>query len=112
MIDDEFGGEQGIDFLRVAAEMLDGVAHGGQIDNGRHAREILEQNARGHEGDFFFRGGSGWIPIREGANVILVDEAVVFVAQKIFEQDLQRKRLALDTFEARASERVEAMKFE
>ena len=83
MIDHEFGGEQGIDFLWIAAEMAHRVAHGGEIDDGRDAREILKQNASGHEGNFFFAGafGAGGIPGGEGANIFGMNEAVVFVAQ-------------------------------
>ena len=59
MIDYELGGKQRINFLCVAAEIFDGVAHGGKINHGRNAGEILEQHARGHEGDFFFGGAPG-----------------------------------------------------
>ena len=34
-----------IDLGRIAAHLLHGVAHGGQIDDGRHAGEILQQHA-------------------------------------------------------------------
>ncbi len=90
VVDHEFGREQRIDFLRVAAEIANGVAHRGEIDDGRNAREILEQDAGGHEGDFSFRsarGGRG-VPGGQRANVVRVNEAVVFMAQKIFEQNL------------------------
>ena len=114
MIDHQFGGQQRIDFLRIAAELAHGVAHGGEVDDGRNAGEILEQNARGHEGDFFFAGafGAGGIPGGEGANVFGVDEAVVFVAQKIFEQNLQRKGQPRGLADAGALERVQAVNFE
>ena len=56
MIDYEFGGKERINFLGVAAEIFDGVAHGGKINHGRNAGEILEQDSSGHEGDFFFSG--------------------------------------------------------
>ena len=42
MIDHQLGGKQRIDFLRIAAEFAHGVAHGGQIDDGGHAGEILQ----------------------------------------------------------------------
>ena len=113
MVDHEFGGEQRIDFLRVAAERADGVAHRREIDDGRNAGEILQQHARGHERNFFFRGACGArrIPAREGANVVRVNEAIVFVAQKIFEQHLQRERQARDVADAGALERVQAINF-
>jgi hypothetical protein len=64
MIDDEFGGKQGIDFLWIAAELAHCVAHGGEIDYRGNAREILKQNASGREGNFFSAGafGLGGIP--------------------------------------------------
>ena len=113
MVDHQFGGKQRIDFFRIAAEASDGVAHGGEIHHGGHAREILQQDARGHEGDFFFGGASGArrIPAGQRANIVRVDEAVVFMAQKIFEQNLQRKGKARDVADAGALERVQAVDF-
>ena len=55
MVDDQFRGEQGIDALRISAHALHCFAHGGQIDDGGHAGEILQQHPRGHEGNFLFR---------------------------------------------------------
>jgi hypothetical protein len=59
------------------------VTHGGEIDNGRDAREILKQDASGHERNFFFAGafGAGGIPGGEGADVSGMNEAAVFVTQ-------------------------------
>src|SRR5208282_3111982 len=110
----QLGRKQRIDFFRVAAELLDGVAHRGEIDDGRHAREVLQQDARGHEGDFLFGGARGArrIPACEGANVVRVDEAIVFVAQKIFEQHLQRKGQVRDVTDLRGRELVQTIDFE
>ena len=41
-------GFSGLNLLRVTAQSLDAVAHGGQIDHGGHAGEILHQ-ARGRD---------------------------------------------------------------
>ena len=113
MVDHEFGGEQGIDFLRIAAESADGVAHRREIDDGGNAGEILQQHARGHERNFFFGGacGGGGVPAGESANIVGVDEAIVFVAQQIFEQNFQRKGQARDVADAGAFERVQAINF-
>ena len=64
MVDHQFGGQQRIDFFGIAAEVAHRVAHGGEIDHGRDAGEILQQNASGHEGDFFFGGAwpRSWDP--------------------------------------------------
>ena len=109
MVDDQLGGEQGIDFLRIAAELADGVAHGGEVDDGGHAGEILQQHARGHEGNFFFAVGG--VPGSQGGNVVGVDEAVVFVAKQVFEKHFQRKRQARDIADAGFRERVQAIDF-
>ena len=53
----------------------------------------------------------GGIPAGERANVVGADEAVVFVAQKIFEQHLQRKRKPRHVADAGALERVQAIDF-
>ena len=51
MVDDEVDRDQRVDPLGVAAERAHGVAHGGEVDDGRHAGEILHQHARRAEGD-------------------------------------------------------------
>ena len=51
MVDDEIDRHQRIDLVRIAAKRLHRVAHGGEIDDGRHAGEILHQHARRTEGD-------------------------------------------------------------
>ena len=51
VIDDQLDGLQRIHALGIAAQLRDAVAHGGQIDDAGHAREILEQDARRHERD-------------------------------------------------------------
>ena len=114
MVDHQFGGEQRIDFLWIAAEFAHGVAHRGEIDHRGNAGEILEQDARGHEGDFFFGGAlsARGIPAGERADVFVEDEAVVFVAQQIFEQDFQGKGQARDVADAGAFERGEVVDFE
>ena len=90
------------------------VAHGREIDDGRNAREILKQNASGHEGNFFFAGpfGAGGIPGGEGANIFGVNEPTVFVAQEIFEENFQREGKARGLADAGMLERVEAVNFE
>ena len=38
VIDDQFGGRQRIDLLRIAAEFDDGLAHRGKVDDAGNAR--------------------------------------------------------------------------
>ena len=49
VVDHQLSGKQRINFLRIAAECAHGLAHGCQIDHSRHAREILQQDARRHK---------------------------------------------------------------
>src|SRR5262249_16867083 len=53
VVDDKIYGNERIDLFRIAAQFLDGIAHGGQIDNSRNAGEVLHENARGRESDLF-----------------------------------------------------------
>src|SRR5260370_8680781 len=102
VVDNQLGGEEWIDARGIAAHTLDGFAHGGEIDDGGNAGEILEQDARGHEGDFFLRGVGS--PASEGANVLGADEAAIFAAQKIFEENAEGER--------ELGERVDAVLFQ
>jgi hypothetical protein len=45
VVDDELGGHERVDRPGVAAEVDHGVAHGGQVDDGGHAGEVLEEDA-------------------------------------------------------------------
>ena len=51
MVDDEIDRHQRIDLLRIAAERGHGVAHRGEIDDRRHAGEVLHQHAGRTIGD-------------------------------------------------------------
>ena len=55
VIDDELHRLQRIDAVRIAAEPRDAVAHRREIDDRRHAGEILQQHARRRERDFPLR---------------------------------------------------------
>jgi hypothetical protein len=55
VIDHELGGEERIDALGIPAHFLHRFAHRGEIDDGGNAGEILQQDACGHERDFFLR---------------------------------------------------------
>ena len=88
MVDDQLGGLERIDLFRVAAEGLHGIAHGGEIDDGGDAGEVLHEDAGGHVGDL-----AGWlglgVPGGEEADVVGGDGVAVFVAEEIFEQDAE-----------------------
>ena len=55
VIDDELGGRQRIDLVRVAAELDHRLAHRGEIDDGRHAGEVLHEHAARRERDLVGR---------------------------------------------------------
>ena len=76
-----------------------------------HAGEVLQQDARRHEGDFLL-GVLGRIPAGEGADVVGLDEGVVLAPQQVLEQDLQRVRQLGDLREAGPLERGQADVFD
>ena len=90
MIDDQIHRHQRVDLLRIAAEMLHRIPHGGEVDHRGHAGEILHQHARRTERDLA-RRGLGLEPLRDGLDVLFADRAAVLVAQQILQQDLDRE---------------------
>ena len=87
VVDDQIDQDQRVDPLGVAAEQLDGIAHGGQIDDARDAGEVLHDDAGGHEGQIA-RVGVGGLPAGQTLDVIFGDEIAIDVAQNGFEQNL------------------------
>ena len=51
VVDHELDGEERIDLLRVAAEVVHGVPHRCEIDDRGHSREVLQEDARRGERD-------------------------------------------------------------
>ena len=88
VVDDEVDGDERVDLLRVAAEALHAVAHGGEIDDRRHAGEVLHQDARRAEADLLAGGALVVDPGGERLDVVLGDGAAVLVAQEVLEQHL------------------------
>ena len=76
-------GKSGLMRFGIAAHFLHRFAHRGEIDDGGNASEILQQDARGHEGDFFLRDAGS--PRSESLDVFGVNEAIVFKAKQVFE---------------------------
>ena len=107
VVDHQFHGLQRIDLFRAAAERDHAVAHGRQIDDARHAGEVLEQHARRHERDLVLQVRRGR-PGREGPDVLGVHERRVLAAQEILEQNLQREGQAADMADAGLLERRQA----
>ncbi len=68
VVDDQLGGDQGVDRGGVAPEVDHGVAHGGQVDHGRHTGEVLHEDAGRGEGDLGVGLGVG-VPAGQGLDV-------------------------------------------
>src|SRR5262249_41361059 len=79
---------QRVDPVRVAAEVDDRLAHGGQVDDARYAGEVLHHDPGGRVLDLNagFRLG---IPVRDGLDVLFGDVAAVLVAQQVFGEDFE-----------------------
>ena len=58
VVDDELGGRERVDLGRVAAELGDGLAHRREVDDARHAREVLHDHPRRGELDLRVRLGA------------------------------------------------------
>ena len=108
VVDDEIDGHERIDFLGIAAEALHGGSHGGEIDDARHAGEILQHNAGRLEWDFDLGRGGG-LPRGEGFHIILRYEVAVAIAEQRFEQHADRIGQGGDVAEAGVLEFREAI---
>ncbi len=107
VIDHELHRLQRIDLLRIAAEPDDAVAHGREIDDRRHAGEVLQQHPRGRERNLLL-GARRDVPAGQRLDVLGVDEPSVLAAQQVLEQDLQRIRQPRDPTVAGPLERGQA----
>ena len=100
MVDDEIDGNERIDLVGIAAELVHRVAHRGEIDDRGNAGEILHQHARRAEGDFVLGLAAVDEPSRDRLDVLLLDGAAVLVAQQVLQHDLHRERQLRDAGEA------------
>jgi len=88
VVDDQIDGNQRIDLPGIATERLHAVAHGGEINHGRHAGKVLHQDAGRAEADFLLGLALVVEPLGHGGDIGLGDGAAVFATEKIFEQHL------------------------
>ena len=86
VVDDELRRDLRVDGAGVSALLAHRVAHGGEVDHRRHTREVLQQDARGMEGDLPRRVGVG-DPPRDRVGALLGA-----VAEDVLEQDPERVR--------------------
>src|SRR5262249_18578855 len=91
VVDDQVDGHQGIDLGGIAAECLHGIAHGGEIDNGGNAGEVLHQHARRSIGDLHVRA-LALQPVEYRANILRPDGTTIFVPQQVLDQHLEGER--------------------
>ena len=59
---------QGVDPIRISAQISDRVTHGSKVDDARHTRKILEDNARRHKRNLAV-GGFFWVPGDDCLNI-------------------------------------------
>ena len=90
VIHHEVHGHERVDPLRVGAEALHRRAHGGEIHDGGDTGEILEDDARGHEGQLDVLWGRG-VPGAEVPDIVRRHELTVHAPQDGLEQDLDRE---------------------
>ena len=88
VVDDQLDRLQRVDLPRIAAQPEDAVAHRGEVDDGRHAGEVLEEDAGGHERDLLRRLARD-VPPGERPDVVGVDEPAVLAPEQVLQQDLQ-----------------------
>ena len=105
VVDDQLDRLEGIDLPRVAAQPLHGVAHGGQVDDRRHAGEVLEEHPAGSEGDLAVGGRLG-VPGGQPLDVVGRDRDAVLVTQEVFEQDLEENGRRETSSPARSGRRA------
>jgi hypothetical protein len=108
VVDDQIDRRQRVDLFGIAPHVDHRVAHGGQIDHGRNAGEILHQHARRAVGDFATRFALGE-PARHRLDVVDRNRAPVFPAQQVFKQHLERVGQPFDALEPGGSGRFEAV---
>ena len=100
MVDHQINRHKWIDFLSVTLELLHTITHRSQIHHGRNAGEILHQHARWAEAHFLVFLALVGKPRYKTLNVGFGDRAIIFIAEKIFEQHFHRSwqsRNALET---------------
>jgi hypothetical protein len=85
VVDHELDRDQRVDLLRVAAEVVHGGAHRGQVDDTGDAGEVLEQDAGGVVADLVRGLGSG-VPAGHRLDVPGGDGDAVLSPQHVLEQ--------------------------
>ena len=106
VIDHELGGRERIYPLRIAAQLDDRLAHGGEIHDAGDAGEVLHDHARRREGDLVMRRRLR-IPGEDGLDVAALDVHTVLESQQVLEEDLQGERQSIDALSFEGREAVD-----
>jgi hypothetical protein len=109
VVDHQVDRRQRVDLGRIGAELGQGVAHGGEVDNGRHAGEVLHQHPRRAEADLMLDGPLVVDPGGEGLQVVGAHGDAVLEPQLVLQQHLQRHRQLADAGETGLFRRPQAI---
>jgi hypothetical protein len=104
VVDHELGGHERVDPPGVAAEGGHGVAHGGEVDDRRHAGEVLEEDPGRRERELLV-ARTGRVPRRQLGDRLLGHGDAVDPAQQVLQQDLEGVREAATSPASTASSR-------
>ena len=88
MVNNQVHWLQRVDERGIATEPAHGISHGGKVDNGGHAGEVLQQNSGRTERNLVFGLGLG-VPGGERQNIFTFDRAIVLVPKQVLKQDLE-----------------------
>jgi hypothetical protein len=94
VVDHEVGGDHRVDARRVAAEVLQPVAHGREVHDGRDAGEVLEHHPSGHEGHV--GAGLSGAPAGHGEHVVLAHVVAARVSQGVLQENPDGEREAVE----------------
>ena len=105
MVHDEVHGHERLDDAGIPAAAHHFRAQAGEVHDARHARQVLQQDARGQVGDFVDAIRAG-LPAGEGLDVAPLVGRMPLVAQRRFQQDADdvrqlRQRRAAQGFRRR-----------
>jgi hypothetical protein len=82
VIDHQVHRHERVDRLGLATEAHDAIAHRREVDDRRHASEILHEDARGSERHLFC-GGALFRPIRDRLRILYRVSAPVLESQNV-----------------------------
>jgi hypothetical protein len=86
VVDDEIRRGERVDLVGVSAHLGQRLAHRGEVDDGRDAREVLEEDARRAEGDLAV-GRPLHVARGERLDVLLLYGSAVLVPEQVLEED-------------------------